>query len=168
LVCVLISTDLPTLRKVHIHANRTGNGLFGVGRPASGDVFSNWLAPGNVFLTGYGTNPGTPLQCKPGLQQNASLPVSTCDPNLITTIEFVGPNTPNPGKTVSPNDWNNFGPAVGFSWQVPWFGEGKTTLRGGYQITYGGSGRVIGGGGATVLKAWPEILREPSAMAQPF
>src|SRR5262249_3707877 len=55
--------------------------------------------------------------------------------------EFVGPNTPNPGKVVIPNDYNNFGPAIGFAWQLPWFGEGKTTLRGGYQITYGGSGR---------------------------
>jgi hypothetical protein len=25
---------------------------------------------------------------------------------------------------------------VGFSWQVPWFGEGKTTVRGGYSIQY--------------------------------
>src|SRR5206468_2932782 len=32
--------------------------------------------------------------------------------------------------------WGNVGPAVGFAWQVPWFGEGKTTVRGGYQITY--------------------------------
>jgi len=44
------------------------------------------------------------------------------------------------------NDLNNFGPAVGFSWQVPFFGEGKTTVRGGYQLTYGGSGRLAGGG----------------------
>ena len=34
------------------------------------------------------------------------------------------------------NDWNNFGPAVGFSWQLPWLGKGKTNIRGGYQITY--------------------------------
>ena len=47
---------------------------------------------------------------------------------------------------------NNFGPAVGFSWQVPWFGEGKTTLRGGYQMTYGGSGRLVGGGFANTIE----------------
>ncbi len=33
-------------------------------------------------------------------------------------------------------DLINFGPAVGFAWQIPWFGKGKTTLRGGYQTTY--------------------------------
>ena len=55
-----------------------------------------------------------------------------------TAFEYVGPNSPNPGKTYFPNDYNNFGPAVGFAWQVPWFGAGKTTIRGGYQITYNG------------------------------
>jgi hypothetical protein len=54
----------------------------------------------------------------------------------MTSIEFVGPKSPNPNKTVAPLDRSNFGPAVGFSWQVPWFGEGKTTVRGGYQMTF--------------------------------
>ena len=54
----------------------------------------------------------------------------------VTTLQFVGKGSPNPDIPWYPNDWNNFGPAVGFSWQVPWFGEGKTTVRGGYQITY--------------------------------
>jgi len=54
----------------------------------------------------------------------------------VTALQFVGKGSPNPDTPWYPNDWNNWGPAVGFSWQVPWFGEGKTTLRGGYQITY--------------------------------
>src|SRR4030095_3959442 len=54
----------------------------------------------------------------------------------VTTLQFVGKGSPNPDIPWYPNDWNNIGPAVGFSWQVPWFGTGKTTLRGGYQITY--------------------------------
>src|SRR6267378_1325306 len=58
-----------------------------------------------------------------------------------TTLEFVGPGSPNPGKTVYKNDWNNFGPAVGFAWQVPWFGKDKTTVRGGYQVTFQGGSR---------------------------
>jgi Carboxypeptidase regulatory-like domain len=58
-----------------------------------------------------------------------------------TALQFVGPDSPNPGKTVYNNDWNNFGPAVGFAWQVPWFGREKTTVRGGYQITFQGGSR---------------------------
>src|SRR6185436_18007416 len=54
----------------------------------------------------------------------------------VTTLQFVGKGSPNPDIPWYPNDWNNVGPAIGFSWQVPWFGEGKTTVRGGYQMTY--------------------------------
>lgn len=63
--------------------------------------------------------------------------------DLVTTLEFVGPKTPNPDKTAYKKDKNNFGPAVGFSWQVPWFGEGKTNVRGGYQITFQGGNRYV-------------------------
>ena len=117
-----------------------GAGLFGNGRPDSGGLFDHWLRPGNTYLTGYGTNPGAnPLACAKGVTQNALLPVSTCDPNKLTQIEFVGPNTPNPDKVVIPVDKNNFGPAIGFAWQVPWFGKGKTAVRGGYQVTFSGT-----------------------------
>ena len=116
-----------------------GSGLFGASRGAGGKLFDNWLQPGNLFLTNYGNQlpaGATPLECRPGVQQSALLPVSTCDPNTLTTLEFIGPNTTNPNKTVIPHDRNNFGPAVGFAWNVPWFGEGKTTVRGGYSIQY--------------------------------
>lgn len=53
-----------------------------------------------------------------------------------TTIAFFGKNSPNPNTPWRQNDYNNFGPAVGFAWQLPWLGEGKTTVRGGYQVTY--------------------------------
>src|SRR6185295_12025597 len=56
-----------------------------------------------------------------------------------TQLELVGKHSPNPGKLLFPNDRNNFGPAVGFSWAVPWFGEGKTIVRGGYAISYQGA-----------------------------
>jgi hypothetical protein len=123
-----------------------GSGLFGHTFSGGGD-FDRWLHPGNTFLTGYGSTAGAgvtaanALQCTPGMQQNPLLPVSTCDPNRLTQIEFVGPNTPNPDKVAVPVDKGNFGPAIGFAWQLPWFGEGKTTIRGGYQITYNGAGR---------------------------
>jgi len=62
-----------------------------------------------------------------------------------TTSAYVGKNSPNSSTPWYENDYNNFGPAIGFAWEVPWFGQGKTTLRGGYQITYqiGQSGNNI-------------------------
>jgi hypothetical protein len=69
-------------------------------------------------------------------------PDAGVDPSLVTTSEFVGPHTVNPGKSLYKDDWNNFGPAIGFAWQLPWFGKGKTNIRGGYQITYSGGGRA--------------------------
>jgi hypothetical protein len=126
-----------------------GNGLFGVGRGAGGLLFDNWLSPGSLYFTGYGTNgtgPGTNGLGSTAVTLNCSstavgtyasrLPAPNCDPNLQTNVEFIGPNSPNPDKTIIPRDRNNFGPAIGFAWQVPWFGQGKTTVRGGYQLIF--------------------------------
>ena len=119
-----------------------GRGLFGVSRGPSGGVFDSWLVPGAnpVFLSGYGSTAtaSTALQCTQGVVQ-ANLPTSSCNPANLTTIEFVGPGSPNPERTAAPSDWNNFGPAIGFAYQVPEFIPlfgGKSTLRGGYSITY--------------------------------
>jgi hypothetical protein len=60
----------------------------------------------------------------------------------LTRSIFVGPNSPNPGQSVYEKDLNNFSPAVGFAWQIPWLGKGKTTIRGGYQLTYTPTARV--------------------------
>jgi hypothetical protein len=62
-----------------------------------------------------------------------------------TKSAYVGKNSPNSSSPWYENDYNNFGPAIGFAWEVPWFGQGKTTLRGGYQVTYqiGQSGNNI-------------------------
>jgi hypothetical protein len=69
-------------------------------------------------------------------------PNNGVDVSLVTTPEFVGPHTVNPDKGIYKDDWNNFGPAVGFAWQVPGLGEGKTNIRGGYQMTFSGGGRA--------------------------
>jgi hypothetical protein len=58
-----------------------------------------------------------------------------------TVFQFVGQNSPNSGQHPYNQEWLSIGPAVGFAYQAPWFGEGKTTLRGGYQITYQGGSR---------------------------
>ncbi len=54
----------------------------------------------------------------------------------LTQIQFVGKHSPNPNTPWYANDYRNFGPAIGFAWQPSWFGEGKTTVRGGYQMTF--------------------------------
>jgi hypothetical protein len=59
----------------------------------------------------------------------------------LTTFQFVGPNSPHSGQLPFNNDWKNIGPALGFAYQLPWLGESRTTIRGGYQITYQGGGR---------------------------
>ena len=53
-----------------------------------------------------------------------------------TNFQFVGPNSPNPSVGAYPDIWGNFGPSFAFAWTPKMFGEGKTTIRGGYQITY--------------------------------
>jgi hypothetical protein len=57
-----------------------------------------------------------------------------------TVIELGGPNSPNPDRSLYKKDKNNFGPAIGFAWNVPWFGAGKTVMRGGFSITFQGGG----------------------------
>jgi hypothetical protein len=61
----------------------------------------------------------------------------------LTTIETVGKNSAHPETLLWDNDYNNFGPSLGFSWSIPHFGKNKTVLRGGYAVTYQGGGRTF-------------------------
>src|SRR5262249_1458902 len=56
-----------------------------------------------------------------------------------TQLQLVGKNSPNPGTLLYPNDRNNFGPAIGLSWSLPWGGKEKTVVRAGYGISYQGA-----------------------------
>lgn len=87
-------------------------------------------------------------------------PDNGVDLNLLTQVEFVGPKTKQPNESIYPNDWNNFGPAVGFAWQLPWFGKGKTNVRGGYQVTYPGGGHQ--GNLANLIFSTPGFLHRAS------
>ncbi len=54
----------------------------------------------------------------------------------LTRTQVIGEGTSNPGVQLYPNDNNNFAPAVGISWSLPWFGKNKTVIRAGYGIGY--------------------------------
>jgi hypothetical protein len=54
----------------------------------------------------------------------------------LTNIELVGPRTSNPERGLFRPDRNNFAPAVGLSWALPWFGPNKTVFRAGYSMGY--------------------------------
>jgi hypothetical protein len=78
-----------------------------------------------------------------------------------TTMEFVGPHSPNTGRGIYKKDTNNFGPVLGFSWNVPWFGAGKTVVRGGYSVTFQGGGNFAaldGTAGEVPGSVWPAML----------
>ena len=72
-----------------------GSGLFGVNRPsATANPFNNWLlAPGNVYLSGYGPNasPSNALQCtNQGAAQNPLLPTPSCRPIPADCLAICG------------------------------------------------------------------------------
>src|SRR5262245_8538929 len=53
-----------------------------------------------------------------------------------TEIVLIGQDSKYPDLGLWPSDKNNFSPAIGFSWTPNFGGKDKTTIRGGYQISY--------------------------------
>jgi len=56
----------------------------------------------------------------------------------LTTAQFVGPNSPNPGLGVYSNYWKAIGPSIGIAYQLPWI-KRTTVIRAGYGINYVGN-----------------------------
>jgi hypothetical protein len=54
----------------------------------------------------------------------------------MTRVQLIGPGSPNPNAKLYSDDWNNFAPAIGVSWSVPYFGQDQTVLRAGYSMGY--------------------------------
>src|SRR5207247_711657 len=78
----------------------------------------------------------------------------------LTKLEFTGKNSPNPKTKWYNNDWNNFSPAVGLSWSLPWWGKDKTILRAGYGMSYPG--------GANFNAGWNFINPSSQSISQNF
>jgi hypothetical protein len=53
----------------------------------------------------------------------------------LTNINLIGPGTANAALQLHNDDFNNFAPAVGFSYALPWF-QRKTIVRAGYGMSY--------------------------------
>jgi len=56
----------------------------------------------------------------------------------LTTMQFVGKNSPHPGLQLYNDFYKGFAPSVGFSYSLPWLGKDKTIFRAGYGINYTG------------------------------
>jgi len=54
----------------------------------------------------------------------------------LTEVVLIGKDSKYPDLGIWPSDRNNFAPGVGFSWSPNFGGKDKTTVRGGYQISY--------------------------------
>jgi len=95
-----------------------------------------WIGNGmTVGLEGGGNS----LYGPTGSSANWFQPISqgdTAPGEAVISLRSIGPGGRFSSEGLYKKRYKNFGPAVGFAYELPWFGKGKTTLRGGYQLSY--------------------------------
>jgi Carboxypeptidase regulatory-like domain len=99
--------------------------------------------PGKNYVDNITTGAGTILSANAPVG-SAACPAGAIGPDGVHTIAQMavlagvcGPGGFAPSRTLGAGDHNNFGPKVGFAYDV--FGNGTTSLRGGFGVSYEGT-----------------------------